>query len=196
MKKPIETEIKLRVESVAKARSLLRRNGFIVIHPRVFERNLVLDDAHNSLLERGTLLRLRGAGKHGGVEKVTCTFKGMEKSGRHKSREEREFHIDQLDSAVAVFAALGFREAFRYEKFRTEFARAGEPGHVTLDQTPIGVFMELEGPARWIDRTAKLLGFPLAAYITESYGKLYEHWCEVNRVRPTNMRFNQRNLAR
>jgi adenylate cyclase class IV len=130
------------------------------------------------------LLRVRGAGKI-----VTCTFKGVEKAGRHKSREEREFHADDLEACVGFFAALGFREAFRYEKYRTEFARAGEPGHVTLDETPIGGFMELEGPARWIDRTAKELGFSAAAYITESYSRLYDNWCAAEGIEPGDMRF-------
>jgi adenylate cyclase class 2 len=192
VKKPIETEIKLRVQgagktAVAQARALLRRHGFAVTTPRVFEQNLVLDDDKESLREGGMLLRVRGAGKV-----TTCTFKGPETPGRHKSREEREFRASDLESCVALFAGIGFREAFRYEKYRTEFARDSEPGHVTLDETPIGVFMELEGPAGWIDRTAKELGFPVAVYITDSYGKLYENWCEANQIEPKDMRFKTR----
>jgi adenylate cyclase class 2 len=194
VKKPIETEIKLRVEgagkaAVTRARALLRRHGFAITTPRVFEQNLVLDDERGSLRERGLLLRVRGAGRPGGVSLTTCTFKGPETPGRHKSREEREFRAGDLESCVAFFAALGFREAFRYEKYRTEFARGGEPGHVTLDETPIGVFMELEGPARWIDRTAKTLGFPVAAYITDSYSKLHEDWCAAAGIAHGDMRF-------
>ena len=187
MKTPIETEIKLHLESVSKARALLRRHRFNVIAPRVFEQNLVLDDNHGSLRARGLLLRVRGAGKI-----ITCTFKGPETPGRHKSREEREFRAGDLESCVAFFAALGFHEVFRYEKYRTEFARGREPGHVTLDETPIGVFMELEGPASWIDRTAKVLGFPREAYITLSYGKLYEAWCSTNGIPPKDMRFGRK----
>jgi adenylate cyclase, class 2 len=187
VKTPIETEIKLHLESVSKARALLRRHRFTVIAPRVFEQNLVLDDNQGSLRARGLLLRVRGAGKI-----TTCTFKGPETPGRHKSREEREFRAGDLESCVAFFAALGFHEVFRYEKYRTEFARGREPGHVTLDETPIGVFMELEGPASWIDRTAKVLGFPREAYITLSYGKLYEAWCSANGIPPKDMRFGRK----
>jgi len=183
-RKPIETEIKLRVESPAKARALLRGHAFKVIEPRVLEQNLVLDDDAGSIRERGMLLRVRGAGKV-----VTCTFKGIEKPGRHKSREEREFHLDKLEECIAVFAALGFRERFRYEKYRTEFARQGEAGHVTVDETPIGNFMELEGPSRWIDSTAKELGFQRSAYILDSYGRLHEKWCVARGVEPGDMRF-------
>lgn len=185
-KKPIETEIKLRVETPAKARSLLRRHGFKIVKPRVFEQNRVLDDAKGSMRRRGMLLRLRRAG-----DKITCTFKGVENNGRHKSREEREFHADNLDECTAVFTALGFTEKFRYEKYRTEFARHDEPGNVTLDETPIGTLMELEGPSRWIDATAKELGFPPSAYVLDSYGRLYEKWCAEKRVPKSNMTFKR-----
>lgn len=189
MKTPIENEIKLRAGSsgksgLAKARALLRARGFAVMTPRVFERNLVLDDAGGSLRERGMLLRLREAGKL-----VTCTFKGVETPGRHKRREEREFRASDLDSCLAVFAALGFRETFRYEKYRTEFRRGGEPGHVTLDETPIGVYMELEGPPRWLDATAKDLGYQRSDYITASYGRLFESWRAETGSKRKDMRF-------
>jgi adenylate cyclase, class 2 len=183
----METEIKLAVETAAKGRAILRRHAFGVIRPRVFEQNLVLDDDRGSLRERGLLLRVREAGKT-----VTCTFKGLETPGRHKSREEREFQASDLESCVAVFGGLGFREAFRYEKYRTEFARDKEHGHAVLDETPIGVYLELEGPARWIDRTAKELGFPPEAFITDSYGKLYAGWCEARGIEPADMRFSRR----
>ncbi|MGA2714413.1 MAG: class IV adenylate cyclase [Bryobacteraceae bacterium] len=187
MKAPIETEIKLALSSAAKGRALLRRLGFKTIAPRIFERNLVLDDGRGSLRERRMLLRVRSAGKT-----VTCTFKGPEMPSRHKRRVENEFTASDFDSCLAVFAGLGFHEAFRYEKYRTEFARDREPGIATLDETPIGIYMELEGPARWIDRTAKALGFSRDAYITASYGQLYTDWCEVRGIQPTDMRFNPR----
>jgi adenylate cyclase class 2 len=186
-KTPVETEIKLAVGSTAKGRALLRRHGFGVIRPRVFEQNLVLDDERGSLRERGLLLRVRGAGKT-----VSCTFKGVEAPGRHKSREEREFQASDLEECVAVFAGLGFHEVFRYEKYRTEFARDKEPGHAVLDETPIGVYLELEGPARWIDRTAEELGFAPDAFITASYSRLYVESCEARGVEPGDMSFSLR----
>jgi adenylate cyclase class 2 len=85
---------------------------------------------------------------------------------------------------------------FRYEKYRTEFARGSEPGLVTLDETPVGNFMELEGPARWIDHTAKVLGFSRDAYITDSYGKLYEDWCAARNLVPGDMRLSAASRTR
>jgi adenylate cyclase, class 2 len=180
----IETEIKLRIDGLARARKILRDAGYAVRKPRVFEQNLVLDDANSSLREQGLLLRVRAAGKL-----VTCTFKKKEKHGIHKSREEREFQSSDLGETLAVFEALGYREAFRYEKYRTEFARAGESGHVTVDETPMGNFMELEGTGKWIDRTAKKFGFGVADYVTDSYGLLWEKWCAENGRALGDMRF-------
>jgi adenylate cyclase class 2 len=50
---------------------------------------------------------------------------------------------------------LRYEPSFRYEKYRTEFAREGEAGVAVLGETPIGNFIELEGPGRWIDTTAR-----------------------------------------
>ena len=183
-KPAIEVEIKLAVQSAAKARALLRRLDFKVIAPRIFERNRVLDDNEGSLRARGTLLRVREAGKVS-----TCTFKGPDIPGRHKRRTEREFIASDAEACLALFAGLGFRESFRYEKYRTEFARRNDAGIATLDETPIGVFMELEGPARWIDTTARALGFTRDAYITASYASLYFAWCEEHEIQPADMCF-------
>ncbi|HWF07982.1 MAG TPA: class IV adenylate cyclase [Bryobacteraceae bacterium] len=189
MKAPLEVEIKLRIETAARARALMRRHGFAVIAPRVFEQNLVLDDERGSLRAGGMLLRVRRAGKTGAPFVVTCTFKNPEMPGRHKRRGEREFRASDFDACVGIFASLGFREKFRYEKYRTEYRRQSDPGHITVDETPIGVFMELEGPARWIDRTAKEIGFSRADYVMDSYGRLYEAWCAAHGVAVKDMRF-------
>ena len=45
-----------------------------------------------------------------------------------------------------------------------------------VDQTPIGDFCEIEGPSRWIDKTAKKLGVDKANYITTNYAGLFSEW--------------------
>lgn len=195
MKKPratkvLEIEIKVAVRDARAIRATLREKGFQVHTPRVFEQNLVLDDAEGSVKQRNLLLRVRTAGK-----KITCTFKGQEIPGRHKRREEREFHPDNLEECLAVFRGIGFEPAYSYEKYRTEFAREGEPGVVTVDETPIGVFIELEGPARWIDSTAKELGHSRKDYITASYGALYAQWCLEYGIDPSDERSKHMKFA-
>jgi adenylate cyclase class 2 len=170
-----EVEIKLGAADPEAALRKITAAGFQVIAPRVFEENLVLDTPSGALREKGLLLRLRKAG-----DCVTCTFKGHEIPGPHKRREEREFRASDFEEALALFRGLGFSPKFRYEKYRTEFARKDEPGHVTLDETPVGVFIELEGEAPWIDDAARELGFSRDDYILASYGRLYANWREAH----------------
>ena len=180
----VEREIKLRVRDLRRVRSALRRVGFRVSERRVFEVNEVLDTAEGSLRQGGRLLRLRRAGKA-----VTLTFKGPQRVGKHKEREEVETGVEDFEAALRVFEGVGFRRVFRYEKFRTEFQRKGEAGKVMLDNTPLGIFIELEGPAYWIDRVATELGYSANDYVTASYGALYFEDCEKKGIRAADMVF-------
>jgi adenylate cyclase, class 2 len=177
-----ETEIKLRVTDASAARRLLRRAGFRVSRRRVFESNVMFDTLDAGLRASQRLLRVRQAG---GL--VTLTYKGPPVVGRHKSREELELEVSAAPPMAAVLERLGFRPVFRYEKYRTEFRQPGGKGVATVDETPVGVYMELEGTPTWIDRTARALGFAEAGYITASYGRLYLEWCRREGVAPGDM---------
>ena len=91
--------------------------------------------------------------------------------------------------AVQLFAELGYGPKFRYEKYRTEYLRPGEAGVAMLDETPIGNFLELEGPGPWIDATAREFGFRRTDYITSSYGALYLADCQLRGRKPGHMVF-------
>ena len=167
----LEVEIKLAVPGPGVARRLLRAKGFRVVKPRVFESNEVLDTPEQLLRNGGSLLRIRSVKRE-----VILTYKGRQRNSKHKSREELEVNASDGHMLAAILARLGFERMFRYEKYRTEFRR-GRTGVVTLDETPIGTYLELEGEPAWIDRTARLLGFTEADYITLSYGQLYLDRC-------------------
>ena len=168
-----EVEIKLKIASAAQGRILLRHGGFEVVTKRHLERNFVLDTAKGSLRRMGKLLRLRNSG-----EAVTLTFKGKSQPGKHKTREEIEFEVPDFDRAALLLERLGYQATFRYEKYRTVYARPRQHGHAMLDETPIGVYLELEGSPGWIDRMARRLGFGEGDYITASYGSLYAAHCK------------------
>lgn len=180
-----EIEIKLRVEDAAAARRMLRGTGFRVRKRRVFEANRVYDTAALSLRAAKQLLRLRTVGT-----RHLLTFKGAPLPGKHKRREEWELAVPDATVMEAILTRLGYQLVFRYEKYRTEFSRAGEAGVVTVDETPIGTFLELEGPPAWIDRTARRLGFRATDYITLSYGSLYLEYCQLQGVEPSHLVFS------
>jgi adenylate cyclase, class 2 len=166
---PKEIEIKFKVASKDQLTRKLKSLGFRLQTPRTHEMNTLYDFQGQALRERGEVLRIRQYGP-----KWTLTHKAKGKTGRHKSRVETETVVNDGKSMEEVFRALGLRPAFRYEKFRAEWNDA--KGHLVLDQTPIGVYAELEGPPRWIDGMAKKLGLRRADYITQTYAELFREW--------------------
>ena len=181
---PKETEIKLRVKDKAAMPDRIREAGFRESVPRVFEVNTLYDTHDQRLRKAEMLLRLRQVG-----EKCIITFKGPGEPGRHKTRPEVETSLDSAEKMGQILEQLGFMPVFRYEKYRTEFTRDDAAGVVTLDETPIGDFLELEGAAVWIDQTAHKLEFTEEEYILDSYGTLYLADCERRGVQPTHMVF-------
>jgi adenylate cyclase class 2 len=179
-----EIEIKLAVPSVDFIRAKLQDSGFAVSSARVFESNTVFDTDSPTLRPGGTLLRLRQAGPI-----ATLTYKGVAQAGKHKSREELELTVSDHDQMATIFARLGYHPTFRYEKYRTEFRHPDGDGIAMVDETPIGIYLELEGAPEWIDRTARQLGFKESDYVTASYGRLYQQWCEANGVEAADMTF-------
>jgi adenylate cyclase class 2 len=174
----IETEIKLRAPDAAAAAELLTTHGFVLSNPRTHETNSLYDTETRDLQSSGRMLRVREAG---GVCKLT--FKGPANSGRHKMREEFEVEISDARTLKTIIQRLGYQKTFSYEKFRTEFDDDGR-GTAVLDETPIGVFLELEGATGWIDASAARLGFTESDYITSSYGRLYLEWCDEHHLTP------------
>jgi len=164
-----EVEIKFRMTSLPSLTKRLRTAGFRVITRSTHEINTLYDQPGQKLRKKGELLRLR---KYG--DKWVLTHKAKGEAGRHKTRVETELEVSDGKKMDAILLTLGFKPSFRYEKYRAEWS--DEQGHVVLDETPIGNFGEIEGPARWIDRTAKLLGITPRDYITLSYAELFSEW--------------------
>lgn len=184
---PLETEIKIRISNVAEVCKHLRDLGYSVQSERVFESNIMFDTADGRLRERGELLRIRRAGRE-----ALVTYKGPSQGGPHKRREEIETTAGDAGAMEEILARLGLRPVFRYEKYRTEYSRRGSGGIITVDETPIGDYLEIEGEPQWIDATASELDYSRSEYITKSYGGLYLEYCREHGMEPSHMVFESR----
>ena len=182
MSSPKEIEIKFRVSNLSGLRHRLRTAGFRQVTPRTRENNILYDRPGQPLQRRGELLRLR---RYGTGWVLTHKTKGQ--TGRHKTRIETETRVADGTKMEQILLALGYRPAFRYEKFRAEWSDGR--GHVVLDETPIGDFGEIEGPSRWIDQTAKKLGIQSDQYITDTYAGLFFAWKKRTRSPAKEMSF-------
>ena len=171
----IETEIKFRVAKTQELESKLSSIGFNLITPRSFESNTLYDTPGRTLRMKRELVRIR---QYNG--KWLLTHKRIPDSGigedRHKHRVETETELSNGIALAEVFASIGFVPVFRYEKWRTEWS--DDTGHCVIDETPLGVFAELEGAPEWIDQIAQELGVAQEDRMTLSYGRLFEIWRE------------------
>ena len=177
-----EVEIKFRVDDLRGLARKLRSAHFRQITRRTHEMNTLYDLPGQPLRKRGDLLRLR---KYGSEWLLTHKAKG--RTGRHKTRVETQTQVGDGPKMDAILRALGFSPTFRYEKFRAEWADS--QGQVVMDETPIGNFGEIEGPARWIDQTAKRLGILPSQYITDTYAGLFFAWKRRTRSPAQDMTF-------
>lgn len=170
----IETEIKFRVEDAVRLAARLREAGFHEETPRTFEMNVLFDTPERKMRARTEILRIRSYGGRWVITHKRLPY-GRPGEDVHKHRIETETQVGDGEVLAEVFRSIGLVEAFRYEKWRSEWSDG--KGHCVIDETPIGVFAELEGEAEWIDQTAGKLRVERSAYITLSYGRLFEQWC-------------------
>lgn len=170
----VETELKVRLEpeQFEKTRATLQAEGALVKAPRQFEVNLLLDSEDGRLRREDKMLRLRSYG-----EKALLTYKGPLVGGsRLKERPETQIRVDSLEAAQTLLAAIGFRPVFRYDKHREKllWQVEGSMLEVCLDETPIGFFIEVEGPREAVLAGARLLDLSEERFIVASYAELYE----------------------
>lgn len=196
-----EIEVKLRVADATALRKKLKKLGLKPVPSpiatkdgRVREWNTLYDTPQGGFARHGQLLRIRQESASAGASSAkdsrsVLTYKGpAEQSAnaqslRHKVREEIEAGVTDPKAMEHILMALGLRGWFHYEKFRTTFAFPSKTAWakgllVELDETPVGNFLELEGPAEAIDRAAKELGYSHADYITKSYLALHIEQCQ------------------
>lgn len=178
----IEREVKLSFASAAAAREAVAALGAAPLRARRMQDDRLLDTADGRLRAGRCTLRVRietpAAGRG---NSATVTFKGPPRPDVMKVREEVETGVGDGAAMLRVLRRTGFDVCFRYQKYREEFERDGTI--VAIDETPCGVFVELEGGEAGVARLAQALGRTPADYVTASYRGIWEAAC-AERGRP------------
>jgi adenylate cyclase class 2 len=180
----VEREVKLRFDSVEAARAAVLATGATPLLCRRLQEDSLLDTDDEMLRRRRCVLRVR-------VEngKSRITFKGPVQPSVMKLREELETVVGDGQVVLHILEELGLHVWFRYEKYREEFAH--EDVTVAVDETPVGVFVEIEGSEHGIDATADALGRTQADYVLDSYRGLFLKHREQFGLRGTDMVFDR-----
>lgn len=184
---PRETEVKFRVGDRAALEARLRALG-ATEGALEDEANILLDDDVLSLRRAGRALRVRVVNGRG-----LLTYKGPASfDGGVKSRLELESGVDAPGATLALLDALGYRPRFRYEKRRTPW-RFADPARplVVVDETPLGLFAEVEGEAEAVRALAAELGVREELFLRNSYWGLWVAAREEDPRLPEDMVFAQ-----
>lgn len=164
---PVETEVKIRVADAASARAAVVRIGARRIRDRHLESNVLFDFGDGRLREAGCVVRIRSAEGEGLV-----TYKGPKTVLEGvRSREEIETMVGDSSVMALFLERLGLVPTFRYEKYREVWEWNGQ--QIVIDETPIGVFVEIEGDTAGIRSSAKALGFCESEFIPDTYVGLF-----------------------
>ena len=162
----LEREVKLRYGSAEEARAMILAAGATPLHGRRLQEDALLDTEDEELRRRRCVLRIRT--ENG---KSRLTFKGPVQPSIMKVREEVETLVGDGEVLRRVLEELGLHVWFRYEKFREEFSH--EDVVVAIDETPVGVFVEIEGSEAGITQMAQALGRTVDDFVLESYRGLF-----------------------
>jgi adenylate cyclase class 2 len=162
----VEREIKLQFASVDEARAAVVAAGCTPLLGRRLQEDALLDTEDELLRRRRCVLRVR-------VEngKSRVTFKGPVQPSAMKVREEQETLVGDGEVLLHIFEELGLHIWFRYEKYREEFSH--EDVIVAIDETPVGIYVEVEGGEQGIAAMAEALGRSSSDYIVDSYRSLF-----------------------
>jgi adenylate cyclase, class 2 len=161
-----EREIKLRFTSADEARAAVLAAGCTPLHGRRLQEDALLDNETEDLRRRRCVLRVRT--ENG---KSRLTFKGPVQPAAMKLREEVETVVGDGEVLLRVLHEIGLHEWFRYEKYREEYCH--EDVIVAIDETPVGVFVEIEGSEDGIAAMAEALGRGPSDYVLDSYRGLF-----------------------
>jgi adenylate cyclase class 2 len=162
----LEREIKLRFPSAEEAREAVLATGATPLFGRRLQEDALLDTEDEDLRRNRCVLRVR---MENGKSRIT--YKGPVQPSLMHVREELETLVGDGDVLLRVFGELGLHVWFRYEKYREEFSH--EDVLVAIDETPVGVFVEIEGSEQGIADMTAALGRTSADYIVDSYRALF-----------------------
>lgn len=140
----------------------------LCIQERVHELNLRFDLADGSLLAKRQVLRLR-MDTH-----ARLTFKGPGVLVEEVlQRKEIEAVVSDFEATKRLLEALGYQVVMMYEKYRANYQLNSLV--VSVDETPFGLFVELEGESPdQIRKAAKALGLDWDTRINLSYSALLD----------------------
>lgn len=169
-----EIEVKFLLSDYEKLMRKVRALNLVCTRERAHELNLRFDQPDRRLSSQRQVLRLRKD------KQAILTFKGPGVlEGDVLMRKEIETVVSDFEAVSRILAALGYEIIMMYEKFRANYLMAAAT--LSIDETPLGLFVELEGDSpQAVREAAELLELDWEQRINLSYEALL-NICNHNR---------------
>jgi adenylate cyclase class 2 len=182
----LEQEVKLAFPTIEAARQAITIAGGRLVASRRLIADQLFDRETQPLRATGCTLRIRRDGTRG-----ILTFKGAPQQGTVKIREEIETEVGSVAALEAIASGLGFSVFFSAQKWREEYRVEldGQSATIALDDTPIGVYVEIEADAEIIGSVTLAMGRTPAEWILSSYQRLFTTWAITRGLPTAAMRF-------
>ena len=163
-----EIEVKFLVRDYNTLINKISDRQLLCIQERVHELNLRFDLSDGSLLARRQVLRLRMD------TDARLTFKGPGVLvDEVLQRKEIEVVVSDFEATKRLLEALGYQVVMMYEKYRANYQLNSLV--VSVDETPFGLFVELEGESPdQIRGAAEIFGFDWENRVNLSYSALLD----------------------
>jgi len=166
LNKNTETEVKLYTPDHTAIVAKLQSLGAKVLYPRILERNFRFENAKETFVQSGIVLRLREDSR------VRLTYKdGRSVTNGIVTRREFEVEVSDMETMRDILQGLGYHIYMSYEKYRTTYEFYG--AEVVLDELPYGNFTEIEGDIDTIEDIIRALGLQDAPRHPDSYVALF-----------------------
>jgi adenylate cyclase class 2 len=165
-----EIEVKFLLKDLTALIQKIDQLNLSCTQKRVHEFNLRYDLPDGHLVAKKQVLRLRQD------TQALLTFKGPGVLDEGVLlRKEIEVSVSDFDTARRLLEALGYQVIMMYEKYRANYLMDGVV--LSVDETPFGLFIELEGesPAQ-VKSAASLLGLDWRQRINLSYSALLDQY--------------------
>jgi adenylate cyclase class 2 len=159
----LEIEVKFILSDYTALMSKIKALALPCTQERVFELNLRFDQPDRRLFSAHQVLRLRKD------HQAHLTFKGpgvLEEGVL--LRKEIETIVADYDATKRLLETIGYEVIMIYEKYRANYLMNGVV--LSVDETPFGLFIELEGESpEQVRLAADKLGMDWAQRINQSY---------------------------
>ncbi len=180
MKKDKEIEVKFILKDASEIRKILKKNK-AKFKGRAFERTVRLDSSDKKLERVGKFLRVRTGFKK------TVTFKKRVKNKNFKERIEIELKIEDEKKMIVILKNLGFSKALIMEKYREKWNLLDT--EIVIDKLPMGLFIEIEGEEKAINKMIKLLKLDSKKRILLTYWDIWKDFAKKNNIKDENITF-------